>query len=46
MGKTIRRKDKKQKKFLKNKNRNKDNKRTAAYHEEDHKSNDRDFNHY
>ena len=35
MGKTIRRQDKKQKKFLKNKNRNKDKKRQIAYEEDD-----------
>ena len=39
MGKTIRRKDKRQKKFLKSKNRNKDNKRKVAYAEESNKDN-------
>lgn len=46
MGKTIRRKDKKQKRFLKNKNRNKDKKRQSAYEEDQYNKNDRDFNHY
>lgn len=41
MGKTIRRKDKKTKKFLKNKNRNRNKKRDVAY-EEDKESRDTD----
>ena len=46
MGKTIRRKDKKQKRFIKTKNRNKDKKRQSAYGDDENSKNDRDYNHY
>lgn len=44
MGKTIRRKDKGTKKYLKNKNRNKDIKRKKAYEETEERREDSDYN--